>query len=81
MWERTIADLVQREVCLMINNLIGIMRDVDIVEIPQPSIDDITSFADKLGPGPKLKPMQLYFDGSLKHPWNADLAEQFYDYF
>lgn len=65
----------------MMNDLIGIMHDVDIVKIPQPSIDDVTSFADELGPGPRLKPMRLYFDGSSKHPWNVDLAEQFYEYF
>jgi hypothetical protein len=65
----------------MMNDLIGIIHDVDIVDIPQPSIDDVTSFAAELGPGPKLKPMRLYFDGNSKHPWNADLAEQFYNYF
>ena len=63
------------------NRLIGIMHNVDIVHIPQPSTDEVMSFANELGPGLKLKPMQLYFNGSLKHPWNADLAEQFHNYF
>ena len=79
MWERTLLIIVQREVHLKMNHLICIMHNVDIVHIPQPSTDEVTSFANELGPGPKLKPMQLYFNESSKHPWNADLAEQFHN--
>ena len=43
----------------MMNDLIGIIHDVDIMDIPQPSIDDVTSFAAELGPGPKLKPILM----------------------
>jgi len=60
----------------MMNDMIGIMHDEDIVKIPQPSIDVMVSLADKLGLGPKLKPMRLYFNGDLKHPGNTNLAEQ-----
>jgi hypothetical protein len=63
------------------NDLIGILKDVDILEVSQPSIDEVTLFADEEGPGPKLKPMRLYFDGTFDHPWNQDLAEQFQIYF
>jgi hypothetical protein len=63
------------------NDLIGILKDVDVLEVSQPSIDEVTLFADEEGPGPKLKPMRLYFDGNFKHPWNIDLAEQFQIYF
>jgi hypothetical protein len=63
------------------NELLGIMHDADIVRVSHPSIDQVTSFADEVGPGPKLNPMRLYFDGNVKHPWNADLAEQFHSDF
>ena len=45
MWERTLLIIVQREVCLKMNHLIGIMHDVDIVHILQPSTDEVMSFA------------------------------------
>jgi hypothetical protein len=65
----------------MMNDLIGIINDAGIIRSPRPSEAEVTSFANEDGPGPKLKPMRLYFDGNLKHPWNADLAEQFFRYF
>lgn len=61
----------------MMNELISIMKDVDVVKIPGPSIAEVKAFEDETGARPKLKPMRLYFNGTMKHPWNADLAEQF----
>ena len=63
------------------NDLIGIMRDVDILNVWQPSTDEVTLFANEQGRGPKLKPMRLYFDGNVRHAWNVDLAKQFQVYF
>jgi hypothetical protein len=65
----------------MTNNLIGIMRDTDIVKVSHPSIDEVTAFAEERGPGPQLNPMRLNFEGKIKDPWNADLAEQFHNHF
>jgi hypothetical protein len=65
----------------MMNELIGSMKDVDMVKIPRPSITEVKAFEDETGAGPKLKLMRLYFNGTMKHPWNADLAEQFLSHF
>ena len=77
----SVANVVQGEVRTMMNELIGIMKDVDMVKIPGPSITEVKAFEDETGAGPKLKPMRLYFNGTMKHPWNADLAEQFVSHF
>jgi hypothetical protein len=47
----------QREVRSRINKLLGIMHDVDIMEVSHLSMDEVTAFANEVGPGPKLKPM------------------------
>ena len=77
----SVADVEQGEVRTMMNDFIGIMKDEDIVRIPKVSIGEVKAFEDETGAGPKLKPMRLYFDSTMKHPWNADLAEQFVSHF
>lgn len=76
-----VANVVQGQVRPMMNELIGIMKDTDVVKITGPSIAEVNAFENETGAGPKLKPMRLYLDGKMKHPWNADLAEQFVSQF
>ena len=59
------------------NILLEIARDKDIVLKPPPSNEEVEAFAEETGRGPKLHPMRLCFNATVKHAWNADLAEQF----
>ena len=59
------------------NALLEIQKDKDIVWKTPPSNQEIEDFAEGKGLGPKLSPMRFSFRVTAKHPWNADLAEQF----
>jgi hypothetical protein len=52
-----------------------------MVKISGPSITEVKAFEDETGAGPKLKLMQLYCNGTMKHLWNANLAERFVSHF
>jgi hypothetical protein len=59
------------------NVLLEIQKDKDIVWKTSPSNQEIEDFAEGKGRGPKLSPMRFSFRVTARHPWNADLAEQF----
>ena len=59
------------------NALLDNQKDKDIVLKTPPSNEEVEAFAEERGRGPKLAPMRFSFNVTAKHPWNAELAEQF----
>jgi hypothetical protein len=59
------------------NDLLDIQKDKDIVRKTPPSNEELEDYVEETGPGPDISPMRLSFDVTARHPWNADLADQF----
>jgi len=69
----------QTSVRKMMNGLMGMKRDVDIVDVDLATEDEVTAFerGDVGSTDPDLQPLRPYLEGNVRCGWNSSLGEMF----